>query len=112
MTNRTAEDMLVSLSQEVAQLKRQLVDLRAGMAKKEDVEKFANAATEADYKAGQALTTSKQFAENIEMLIDDVVMLDERTQELTGDGMAELGGEIVRVVLRHLEREATSNERD
>lgn len=94
---KSVEDMLVSLSKEVANLKREIVDLRNQNSDlTNNIRKFAETAERADYKAKQAL----ELDEKIEMCIDDIAMLDERTQELNDDGLAELGAEILRIIER------------
>ena len=94
---KSVEDMLVSLSKEVANLKREIVDLRNQNSDlTNNIRKFAETAEQAEYKAKQAL----ELAEKIEMCIDDIAMLDERTQELNDDGLAELGAEILRIIER------------
>lgn len=96
-TEKSVEDMLVSLSKEVANLKREIVDLRNQNSDlTNNIRKFAETAEQAEYKAKQAL----ELDEKIEMCIDDIAMLDERTQELNDDGLAELGAEILRIIQR------------
>lgn len=94
---KSTEDMLVSLSKEVANLKREITDLRnQNNDLTNNIRKFAETAEQAEYKADQAL----ELDEKIEMCIDDIAMLDERTQELNDDGLAELGAEILRIIER------------
>ena len=96
-TEKRVEDMLVSLSKEVANLKREVVDLRNQNSDlTNNIRKFAETAEQAEYKAKQAL----ELDEKIEMCIDDIAMLDERTQDLNDDGLAELGAEILRIIER------------
>ena len=96
-TEKSVEDMLVSLSKEVANLKQEIVDLRNQNSDlTNNIRKFAETAEQAEYKAKQAL----ELDEKIEMCIDDIAMLDERTQELNDDGLAELGAEILRIIER------------
>ena len=96
-TEKSVEDMLVSLSKEVANLKREIVDLHNQNSDlTNNIRKFAETAEQAEYKAKQAL----ELDEKIEMCIDDIAMLDERTQELNDDGLAELGAEILRIIER------------
>ena len=73
---KSVEDMLVHLSQEVVDLKKANTELAYTVAKLErKVDRLEEALEKTDGKA--------------EMLIDDVVMLDERTQPLTDDGAKE-----------------------
>src|SRR5690625_4836138 len=96
-TDKRVEDMLVSLSKEVANLKREITDLRNQNSDlTNNIRKFAETAEQAEYKAKQAL----ELDDKIEMCIDDIAMLDERTQELNDDGLAELGAEILRIIER------------
>jgi len=96
-TEKSVEDMLVSLSKEVANLKQEVADLRNQNSDlTNNIRKFAETAEQAEYKARQAL----ELDEKIEMCIDDIAMLDERTQELNDDGLAELGAEILRIIER------------
>src|SRR5690625_2210199 len=96
-TEKSVEDMLVSLSKEVANLKREIVDLHNQNSDlTNNIRKSAETAEQAEYKADQAL----ELDEKIEMCIDDIAMLDERTQELNDDGLAELGAEILRIIER------------
>src|SRR5690625_1769458 len=96
-TEKSVEDMLVSLSKEVANLKREITDIRNQNSDlTNNIRKFAETAEQAEYKAKQAL----ELDDKIEMCIDDIVMLDERTQELNDDGLAELGAEILRIIER------------
>src|SRR5690625_316324 len=96
-TEKTIEDMLVSLSKEVANLKREITDLRNQNSDlTNNIRKFAETAEQAEYKAGKAL----ELDDKIEMCIDDIAMLAERTQELNDDGLAELGAEILRIIER------------
>ena len=96
-TEKSVEDMLVSLSKEVANLKREIVDLRNQNSDlTNNIRKFAETAEQVEYKAQQAL----ELDEKIEMCIDDIAMLDDRTQELNDDGLAELGAEILRIIER------------
>lgn len=99
---------ITALAQSIAELRRELDAVTA------NVQTFAETATSADYKAGQALTTSAQFADrldahggiydiladDIECLTDDVVMLDARTQPLTREGISELSTELAEVVTK------------
>lgn len=96
-TEKSVEDMLVSLSKKVANLKREITDLRNQNSDlTNNIRKFAETAEQAEYKAKQALGLD----EKIEMCIDDIAMLDERTQDLNDDGLAELGAEILRIIER------------
>lgn len=113
-------DMIASLAKEVATLKKDMAQvkhtahsnrldieeiyetLRVDMAKRVDVEKFAETATNADYKAGQALTTLAQFADKIEMLIDDMVTIDERTQPLVDEGVSDFAAELAEMIERKI----------
>lgn len=73
-------DMVIRLSQTVARQQDEINSLRG------DLRALSETATNTDYKAGQALTTSADVKDNIEMLTDDIVMLDERTQPLVYGG--------------------------
>src|SRR5699024_4909657 len=121
----------------VANLSRKVVELEERLDSAEkDVKTFAEIATEADYKAGQALTSVKTevFSNNTldelrlkvkviddyqdilidkmngmhdttEMLTDDIVLLDERTQPLVEDNTDGLAKELAEEVIKRI-REA------
>lgn len=92
---KSVEDMLVHLSQEVAKLNREVLELQAGKANRGDVEKFAETATQAEL-------TAKKASEDILALAYDI---DELKRKTSDDGdLAKLGAEVVRVVIRRLER--------
>src|SRR5699024_6455147 len=92
-------DLVIRLSQTVARQQSEIDTLKA------DLQSFAETATEADYKAGQALTTSADLLGKVEMITDDVVMLDERSKPLVDDSKDELATELADTVIRKI-REA------
>src|SRR5699024_6332929 len=70
-------DLVIRLSQTVARQQSEIDTLKA------DLQSFAETATEADYKAGQALTSSAavgELSDKVDMITDDIIMLDERSQ--------------------------------
>src|SRR5699024_7313075 len=81
-------DLVIRLSQTVARQQSEIDTLKA------DLQSFAETATEADYKAGQVLTTSERLSESVDMLTDDVVLLDDRTQSLVDDNKSSLSTEL------------------
>ena len=84
-------DLVIRLSQTVARQQSEIDTLKA------DLQSFAETATEADYKAGQALTSSSEVGElsdKVDMITDDIVMLDERTQPLVDDNKSSLSTEL------------------
>src|SRR5690625_3318810 len=91
--------LLSNLSQTVARQQSEIDTLKA------DLQSFAETATEADYKAGQALTTSADLSDKVDMITDDVVMLDERSQPLVDDSKDDLATELADTVIRKI-REA------
>lgn len=109
----TTQKHITALARTVAELRRELD------AVKTNVQTIAETATSADYKAGQALASASQFADrldalgelydthadSIEMLTDDIVLLDERTQPLTSEGISELSTELAKVVERTIRTE-------
>src|SRR5690625_497872 len=92
-------DLVIRLSQTVARQQSEIDTLKA------DLQSFAETATEADYKAGQALTTSADLSDKVDMITDDVVMLDERSQPLVDDSKDDLATELADTVIRKI-REA------
>lgn len=98
----------VSTEKHVIELARRVVELRRELdVVTANVQTFAETATSADYKAGQAMTTSAQFADRIDALgelydrnTDDIIMLDERTQPLTREGISKLSTELAEVVTK------------
>lgn len=114
---KSTEDMLASLAKEVAQLKRQITALESQVSSNtSDIQTFAETAesadykaTSADYKAGQALTSTKLQTEvfeemdaKVEMLIDDMVTIDERTQPLVAEGVSEFASELAEMIERKI----------
>ena len=94
--------LISNLSQTVARQQSEIDTLKA------DLQSFAETATEADYKAGQALTTSaavSELSDKVDMIMDDVVMLDERSQPLVDDSKDDLATELADTVIRRI-REA------
>src|SRR5690625_4878985 len=91
--------LISNLSQTVARQQSEIDTLKA------DLQSFAETATEADYKAGQALTTSADLLDKVDMITDDVVMLDERSQPLVDDSKDDLATELADTVIRKI-REA------
>jgi len=89
-------DLVIRLSQTVARQQSEIDTLKA------DLQSFAETATEADYKAGQALTTSADLSESVEMLTDDIVLLDERTQPLADDSKSSLSTELADAVITQI----------
>lgn len=77
-------DLIVELSQTVAKLKRRIDELEEEYKQKVketdsrlemiegDVEKVGRKATEADYKAGQALTTSALYSDKLDYRVEDI----------------------------------------
>src|SRR5690625_5019462 len=95
-------DLVIRLSQTVARQQSEIDTLKA------DLQSFAETATSADYKAGQALTSSSEVGElsdKVDMIMDDVVMLDERSQPLVDDSKDDLAAELADTVIRKI-REA------
>src|SRR5690625_185782 len=95
-------DLVIRLSQTVARQQSEIDTLKA------DLQSFAETATEADYKAGQALTTSAavgELSDKVDMIMDDIVMLDERSQPLVVDSKDDLATELADTVIRKI-REA------
>lgn len=80
----SGHDLIVELSQTVAKLKRRIDELEEEYKQKvketdsrlemieEDVEKVGRKATEADYKAGQALTTSALYSDKLDCGVEDI----------------------------------------
>src|SRR5690625_1691166 len=126
----TDSDLIANLARRVHELEERLDSAE------KDVQSFAESATEADYKAGQALTSVKTevFSNNTldelrlkvkviddyqdilidkmngmhdttEMLTDDIVLLDERTQPLVEDNTDGLAKELAEEVIKRI-REA------
>src|SRR5699024_8103000 len=89
-------DLVIRLSQTVARQQSEIDTLKA------DLQSFAETATEADYKAGQALTTSADLSDKVDMITDDVVMLDERSQPLVDDNKTSLSTELADAVITHI----------
>lgn len=95
-------DLVIRLSQTVARQQSEIDTLKA------DLQSFAETATEADYKAGQALVSSAavgELSDKVDMIMDDVVMLDERSQPLVDDSKDDLVAELADTVIRKI-REA------
>src|SRR5690625_1572878 len=99
-------DLIANLARRVHELEERLDSAE------KDVKTFAEIATEADYKAGQALTSvrslseaSDRAAEAVDMLTDDIVLLDERTQPLVEDNTDGLAKELAEEVIKRI-REA------
>src|SRR5699024_1412088 len=92
-------DLVIRLSQTVARQQSEIDTLKA------DLQSFAETATEADYKAGQALTSSADLLDKVEMITDDIIMLDERSQPLVDDSKDDLAAELADTVIRKI-REA------
>src|SRR5690625_854815 len=95
-------DLVIRLSQTVARQQSEIDTLKA------DLQSFAETATEADYKAGQALTSSAavgELSDKVDMIMDDVVMLDERSQPLVDNSKDDLAAELADTVIRKI-REA------
>lgn len=96
-------DLIVNLSQTVASLATRINYLETQVsANTDNVRTFGEDVTKASYKAGQALTTAAQTAETTEMLEDDVVMLDERTQPLVADGVTQFATELTDMIERKI----------
>src|SRR5699024_6242878 len=89
-------DLVIRLSQTVARQQSEIDTLKA------DLQSFAETATEADYKAGQALTTSADLSDSVEMLTDDVVLLDERTQPLVDVSKDDLATELANAFITQI----------
>ena len=89
-------DLVIRLSQTVARQQSEIDTLKA------DLQSFAETATEADYKAGQALTTSADLSDKVDMITDDVVMLDERSQPLVDDSKDGLATEIANAFITQI----------
>lgn len=89
-------DLVIRLSQTVARQQSEIDTLKA------DLQSLAETATEADYKAGQALTTSADLSETVVMLTDDIVLLDERTQPLVDDNKSSLSTELADAVIAQI----------
>src|SRR5690625_216052 len=99
-------DLIANLARRVHELEKRLDSAE------KDVQSFAETAAEADYKAGQALTSvrslseaSDRTAEAVDMLTDDIVLLDERTQPLVEDNTDGLAKELAEEVIKRI-REA------
>src|SRR5690625_216265 len=95
-------DLVIRLSQTVARQQSEIDTLKA------DLQSFAETATSADYKAGQALTSSAavgELSDKVDMITDDVVMLDERSQPLVDDSKDDLATELADTIIRKI-REA------
>lgn len=85
-STKTEEDMLVSLAQEVTTLKRRLSDLKQEIdLNRLDTLTWSEESAKMAYKMAELIRESD---ERFEMLVDDVAMLDERTQILTGEAKA------------------------
>lgn len=94
-------DMLVSLSQEVAQLKRKISELSDDTATNaKDIRTWAD-----DYTQNKA-----EVADLTEMLTDDIVLLDDRTQPLTTEGVSNLSEELTEVVTEAIDEYLTRRE--
>src|SRR5690625_1078642 len=92
-------DLVIRLSQTVARQQSEIDALKA------DLQSFAETATYADYKAGQALTSSSEVGElsdKVDMITDDIVMLDERTQPLVVDSKDDLATEIANAFITQI----------
>ena len=80
----TDRELIVGLSQTAATLKRRIDELEEEYKRKvkesdsriemieEDVERIGRKATEADYKAGQALTTSALYSDKLDFRVKDI----------------------------------------
>ena len=91
--------LISNLSQTVARQQSEIDTLKA------DLQSFAETATSADYKAGQALTSSAavgELSDKVDMIMDDVVMLDERSQPLVDDSKDDLAAELADTVIRKI----------
>jgi|SRR5690625_1486070 len=84
--DKDALTLIANMAVEVAQLKARVKTLEnENRSLERDLRTWAERMEEVDYKAGQALTSASRIDDvddKTEMLIDDVVMLDERTRDL------------------------------
>lgn len=58
---KSVEELIANLAQEVVQLKRRVSELEAGKANREDIEKFAETATNAELLAKKAMEKDWDF---------------------------------------------------
>lgn len=91
---KSAEELIANLAAEVARLSRKIerIELSERRLEEEvdtntkDIRRMGEELAETDYKAGQALTTIEKneletYQETLQLIIDDIVMLDERTRQ-------------------------------
>ena len=90
----------------IANLARRVYELENRLNSTEiDLQTFAETAETADYKAGQALTSSAavgELSDKVEMITDDIIMLDERSQPLVDDSKDDLATELADIVIRKI----------
>ena len=65
---KSVEELIANLAQEVAQLKREVNELKASKANREDVEKFAETATQAELVAKKASEDILALAYDVDSL--------------------------------------------
>lgn len=86
-------NLIANLSKEVVGLKKRVKALESeNTSLSNDIKTWAEETEKANYKAGQALTSIvriEEVVDNVEMLIDDVVMLDERTRNCVPKSVSE-----------------------
>lgn len=104
------ESHIVSLSQEVARLQRK-IDVLSEQVDTNTKDSLRHGGDIA--RLTYSVEDTKTLKDDVEMLIDDIVTLDERTQSLTDNGLETLAVEIVNVIGRQLDaRNKRRGERD